>query len=202
MCCMWERREVASFSAVFVQGIMNSFPSMKGLYSKKGAEQGPTRTKCLQWPPVCPLTVTSHSRTLVPLIPAQSTPEFLCNQSRRNWKCTSQGRIWPPDRWKFSLSLNARWDGHCKHRPCFREPGQTLGRVWQCWAPVLGITCTWGMCGTHRDSSAYQDRLKENGELNKAQSPEIWTDKEGCVSLEINFHQKAPPNDWQLHPRT
>lgn len=71
----------------------------------------------------------------------------------------------------------------------------SLGRVWQCWAPVLGSPCT---CVGHTGTAL----LKEKGELNKAQFPEIWTDKEGCVSLEINFHHKAPPNDWQLHPRT
>lgn len=179
MCCTWERREVASFSAVFVQGIINSFPSMKGLYSKKGAEQDPTRTKCLQWmtPNVSPHCHLTQQDT-VPLTPAQSTPELLCNQSMRNWKCTSQGRIWLPAR----LQVNIQPSPKCQMGWTLPKTGHALGSLGRHWAgcdsaSVLGSTCTWGTCGTHRDSSAYQDKLREKGELNKAQFPEIWTEK-------------------------
>lgn len=161
------------------KGSWTAFPLWKVCTVKKGQSktlQG--QGVCSEWPPICPLTVTSHSRTLVPLTAAQSTPEFLCNQSMRNWKCTAQGRIWLPARLQVKIQPFPK----CQMGWTLPNTGHALGSLGRHWAgcdsaSVLGSTCTWGMCGTHRDSSPYQDKLKEKGELNKAQFPEIWTEK-------------------------
>lgn len=191
MCCTWEKREVASFSAVFVQGIIDSSPSMKSLYNKKGTEQDPTRTKRLQWitPTLSPHTGgrCSHS--------SLSTPEFLCDQCMRNWKCTPQGRIWPPSQ-ATSEDLAFPWKpagmDTAKHRPCSGEPGQ-------------GVTVSLAS-PDRRNVWATEGQLCWSGRAERErteQSTIPWNlDWEGCVSLEISFHQNAPPNDWQLHPRT
>lgn len=157
MCCTWEKREVASFSALFI----NSFPSMKSLYSKKGAEQDPTRTKCLQWITLnllihCHLPLILHSPHLSSLQSMHEELEMhVPGQDVAPRQGTSENSAFP--------SMSHGMDT-AKHRPCF---GEDTGQA----VTVLGITCTWGMCGTQRD------KLKGKGGLNKAQFPEIWAEK-------------------------
>lgn len=131
---------------------------MKSLYSKKGAEQDPTRTKCLQW-------ITPNLSTHCHLTQQDTAPTG--SSALNAW---GTGTAHPSQVPSENLSFPSMPGGMdtAKHRPCF---GKTLGRVWQCWAPVLGITCTPAMC------EAQRDKLKEKGELNKAQFPEIWAEK-------------------------
>lgn len=175
MCCTRERREVASFSALS-KGSRTAFPLCKVCTVKTGQSktlQG--QSVCSELPHLsthCHLTQQdtgpTHPCTVHTWVPLQSKHEELQmhipGQDLAPSQVTSENLTFP--------SMPDGMDT-ANHRPCFREPGQALGRVWQCWAPVLGITCTWGTCGTHRD------KLKEKGELNKAQFPEIWTEKAG-----------------------
>lgn len=147
MCCTWERREVASFLR-FIEGIINSFPSMKSLYSKKGAEQDPKgQSVCSELPPVCALTVTSHSRTLVPLVPLHSMHEEM--------QLHIPGQDVAPSQVKSeNLSFPSVPGGMdtAKHRPCF---GKTLGRVWQCLCAGHQSLASPAHqeCGRHRGTS-------------------------------------------------
>lgn len=158
---------------------------MKSLYSKKGAEQDPTRTKCLQW-----ITLNLLIHCHLPLIPAQSTLEFLAVNAWGAGNAHARAGCGPQAgyKWKFSLSLNATWDGHCQTQ------AMLWGRHWAgCDSPWhhLHMRNVWDTEG-----QAERERRTE-------QSTIPWNlGWEGCVSLEINFHQNAPPNDWQLHPRT
>lgn len=131
MCCTWERKEVASFLC-FIEGIINSFPSVKSLYSKKGAEQDPTRTKCLQW-------ITPSLCTHCHLTQQDTGPTALNAWGNATAHPRAGCGPQPGEKWKIILSLSARWDGHCQtHAMLWEDTGQEA-TVPLCWAPVLGI---------------------------------------------------------------
>lgn len=208
---MWERREVASFSDVFVQGIINSFPSTKSLYSKKGAEQDPTRTKCLQWmtPSLsthCHLpqqdTGPTHPCTAHTWVPLESMHEE--SEMHIPGQDLAPGKVTSAVERKFSLSLNSRWDGQCQTQAMLQGAWEDAGQGCDS-ASVLGSSPWHHLQMRNVWDTEGQLCLSGRAERERRteQSTIPWNlDWEGCVSLEINFQQNAPPNDWQLHPRT
>lgn len=197
MCCTWERREVASFSALF-KGSLTAFPLWKVCTVKKGAEQDPTRTKCLQW---ITLNLSIHChltrQDTAPTHPCTAHTWVPCSQCMRSWKCTSQGRMWPPARLQIKIQPFPQCQMGWTLPNTGHALGKTQGRVWQC------------LCAGHQSlaSPAHEECVGHRGTSWKRK--ENWTKhnslKSGlrklCLTGE-NFHQNAPPNDWQLHPRT
>lgn len=131
------------------KGSGRSFPSMKGVYGKKGAEQDPTRTKCLQWmtPSLsthCHLTQQDTGpthpcavHTRVPLQPKQEELEMhIPGQDLAPSQVTGENSAFPqmPDGM-----------GTAKHGPRFRAGCDSAGH--QSWAPPAHEECV-GHTGT------------------------------------------------------
>lgn len=172
---LYLRKEGSCLFLCFVQGIINSFPSMKSLYSKKRGRARPYKDKVF---------AVNHSQFVNSLSPHTAghwshsslhSPHLSSLQSmHEELELHIPGQdVGPSQVTNENLAFPSMPDGMdtAQHRPCFGEDTGQGVTVPLCWAPVLGITCTWGMRGTQRD------KLKEKGELNKAQFPEIWAEK-------------------------
>lgn len=143
MCCTWERK--LPLSSALLKGSLTAFPLWKVCTVKKGQSktlQG--QSVCSELPPVCALTVTSHSRTLVPLHSMHEEMQLhIPGQDAAPSQVKSENLSFP--------SVPGGMDT-AKHRPCF---GKTLGRVWQCLCAGHQSLASPAHqeCGRHRGTS-------------------------------------------------
>lgn len=179
------------------KGSLTAFLLWKVCTVKKGQSKT-LQSVCREWCPVCALI-----QDTAPTHPCTAHTELLWNQRTRNWRCTPWGRMWLPAR---QLQVKVQPFPKCQMGWTLPNTGHALGSLGGRWAGLWQCPCAGHQSlasSAHEGHKGTALSVRTSWKRRTEPSTIPWNvDWEGCVSLEINFHQNVPPNDWQLHPRT